>query len=111
MSICNPNLFFILCQGDPMTWTTVTLHRPFLKSLHFNAVQRLVSYPFHGLYVVSLDSATDASPARLPAPELSDGPHLGYAFQWFCFAAIALIGAAIVVRRSRAPDADGSTGE
>jgi surfeit locus 1 family protein len=60
------------------------------------------------LYVVALaDSAaappTDATrPARLSAPPFGEqGPHLGYAVQWFSFAAIALIGAPILVRRQR----------
>jgi cytochrome oxidase assembly protein ShyY1 len=34
-------------------------------------------------------------------PVLDDGPHRSYAFQWFCFAAIALGGAIAVVRRER----------
>jgi cytochrome oxidase assembly protein ShyY1 len=32
-------------------------------------------------------------------PEISDGPHLSYAVQWFVFAAIALIGYPILIRR------------
>lgn len=41
-------------------------------------------------------------PARLPLPETaSDGPHLGYAVQWFGFAAIALGGVALVYLRGR----------
>ena len=31
-------------------------------------------------------------PIRLKTPELDEGPHLGYAIQWFSFAAIAIIG-------------------
>ena len=38
-------------------------------------------------------------PVRLPA--LSEGPHLSYAIQWFSFAVIALVGAAILLRRDR----------
>jgi surfeit locus 1 family protein len=60
------------------------------------------------LYVVALaDSSTVpasdvARPARLsPPPFGENGPHLGYAVQWFSFAAIALIGAPILVRRQR----------
>jgi surfeit locus 1 family protein len=59
------------------------------------------------LYVVALaDSVTVPAigdrPARLPAPAFADeGPHLNYAVQWFSFAAIALIGAPLVVRRQR----------
>lgn len=82
-----------------------------MRTLHVTGARRLVPYAFHGIYVVSLDSTAGSfAPARLPEPALNDGPHLGYAFQWFCFAAIAGIGAAIVVRRSRTPSADGSTG-
>ena len=41
-------------------------------------------------------------PARLSAPPFGDqGPHLNYAVQWFSFAAIALIGTPLVVRRQR----------
>jgi surfeit locus 1 family protein len=57
-------------------------------------------------YVVALAdtmSATDANrPARLqPPPFDEEGPHLNYAVQWFSFAAIALIGTPLVVRRQR----------
>ena len=38
-------------------------------------------------------------PIRLPPPVLDRGPHLGYAIQWFCFAAIALIGWTILMIR------------
>jgi len=37
----------------------------------------------------------------LPPPELDEGPHLGYAVQWFSFAAIALLGPLILLIRSR----------
>lgn len=40
-------------------------------------------------------------PIPLPQEELSEGPHLSYAIQWFCFAAIAVVGAVILVRRER----------
>ena len=40
-------------------------------------------------------------PVRLKAPELDEGPHLGYAIQWFSFAAIAIVGwlALLITRR------------
>jgi surfeit locus 1 family protein len=47
---------------------------------------------------------TDAAelPVPLPPPELDEGPHLGYAIQWFSFSAIALVGAlALAFRRFR----------
>ncbi len=52
------------------------------------------------------------SPLPLPEPELGEGPHLGYAIQWFSFAAIGIVGYYFlmrhVVRGERAaPDAGG----
>jgi surfeit locus 1 family protein len=40
-----------------------------------------------------------ASILPVPPPELSEGPHLGYAVQWFIFSAIAVIGYPLVLRR------------
>jgi len=40
-------------------------------------------------------------PTPVPPPDLSEGPHLSYAIQWFSFAAIALVGAAVLLRRDR----------
>jgi cytochrome oxidase assembly protein ShyY1 len=42
-----------------------------------------------------------APPTPIPPPELSEGPHLSYAIQWFSFAAIALVGGAVLLRRDR----------
>ena len=60
------------------------------------------------LYVVALADPGAPSPgagdrpARLQTPAFADeGPHLNYAVQWFSFAAIALIGTPLVVRRQR----------
>lgn len=39
-------------------------------------------------------------PIRLKPPEMDEGPHLGYAIQWFSFATIAIVGwIALMVRR------------
>jgi cytochrome oxidase assembly protein ShyY1 len=40
-----------------------------------------------------------ASILPVPPPELSEGPHLSYAVQWFIFSAIAVIGYPVVLRR------------
>lgn len=42
-------------------------------------------------------------PVPLPEPELDDGPHLGYAIQWFSFALIALVGWTVLLIRRREP--------
>lgn len=36
---------------------------------------------------------------RWPAPELTDGPHLWYAIQWFSFAVIVIVGSLALVRK------------
>jgi surfeit locus 1 family protein len=41
----------------------------------------------------------DSLPLAEPIPALDEGPHLGYAFQWFSFAAIAVIGFSVVALR------------
>jgi surfeit locus 1 family protein len=40
-------------------------------------------------------------PILLPRPQLSEGPHLSYAIQWFSFATIAVVGSVILIRRDR----------
>jgi cytochrome oxidase assembly protein ShyY1 len=44
---------------------------------------------------------------QTPLPSLSTGPHLSYAWQWWVLAAMAPVGAVIMIRRERADDADG----
>ncbi len=38
-------------------------------------------------------------PELLDEPDLDDGPHLSYAFQWFTFTTIALVGYPLILRR------------
>lgn len=72
-----------------------------LRMLTVGGVRELFTYPVAPLYLVSQDSVSASTPARLPMPSLDNGPHLSYAVQWFSFAAIAIVGAAIVVFRAR----------
>ena len=74
-----------------------------LARLSHDVVAKALPYPVAPIYVVVLsDSAVAADRvARLSAPPLDDGPHLGYAFQWFAFATIALAGVGVVVRQAR----------
>lgn len=44
------------------------------------------------------DSGLPALPRRLPPPELSEGPHLSYAIQWFAFAVLTVGFGVLVVR-------------
>ena len=58
--------------------------------------------------------ATTAQGSPLEAvldPTLNNGPHLSYAFQWFIFAAIGVIGYPLILRRNaraRSEAGDGS---
>jgi cytochrome oxidase assembly protein ShyY1 len=60
--------------------------------------------PIYLVVLLPEDSARTGIPARVPIPEVTDeGPHLGYAFQWFIFATIAFVGAGIALRAGRPP--------
>jgi surfeit locus 1 family protein len=77
----------------------------FLRRLEREAVARALPYPVSPLVLVAL-APKGSTPradqvARLELPSLDEGPHLGYAFQWFSFAAIAVAGSAVVVARER----------
>lgn len=51
--------------------------------------------------LVSEDGARPAGLGRLPQPSTTLGSHLSYAFQWWVFAAGALGGCAVLIRRER----------
>jgi len=55
-----------------------------------------------GVYLLLRDQEPTA-PLPVPAalPELTEGPHLGYALQWFGFALVAVIGYGLLARRER----------
>jgi surfeit locus 1 family protein len=80
-----------------------------IARLSYSVAAKAIPYPIAPFYVVlaadkgvPADSANKArQPTRIGAPVLDEGPHKSYAFQWFCFAAIALIGAGVVVKQSR----------
>lgn len=68
-------------------------------------------------YVLLADQSP-AQPEGLPVPpdppELSEGPHLSYAIQWFSFAVIAIVGCVVLLRhggrgRGDQPDGDHDT--
>ena len=59
-----------------------------------------VPYPLLPFVVQLLPDGAARSrlPLRVPPPALDDGPHLSYAFQWFSFAVIVLVGTAFLLR-------------
>ena len=75
-----------------------------LRRLDRRAAERLVGRPVAPYLVMQTsDSAlrADSVPARVEAPILDEGPHRGYAFQWFGFATIALVGGAALALSQR----------
>jgi len=65
------------------------------------AISAQVTYPLLPVYV---QQAPDPSQAGLPAPslpelDLTEGPHMSYALQWFSFAAILLIGYPLLIHK------------
>ena len=60
-----------------------------------------VPYPILPIYIQLNSDASDTEPPIPFQPEidLTEGPHFGYAMQWFTFAAILFLGYPIYVRR------------
>jgi surfeit locus 1 family protein len=81
--------------------------RPYLlRPFDLAAVAGRLPYPVAAVYVAALPDDPEAAPnadapARIAQPSLGEGPHLGYAVQWFSFAAIAVVGFAVFLRRER----------
>lgn len=73
------------------------------RRLDLAAVRSRSPYAVLPLYVQQLPDAAprDRPPFRVPPPELGEGPHLGYAIQWFSFAAIAVVGFLVVALRRK----------
>jgi len=77
-----------------------------LRHLYRDSLAARLPYPIVPFLLVATDTsrvaaAGDSTPARLLAPTLDEGPHLGYAIQWFAFALIAVVGAVVGVRADR----------
>ena len=78
-----------------------------LRLWHFANVERIagqVPYQLLPVYVQQApDPALTGLPYRsLPELELTEGPHMGYALQWFSFAALLLIGYPFFVSKREA---------
>jgi surfeit locus 1 family protein len=61
-------------------------------------------YPILPVYLLLQRQAppqTGALPEPPPLPPLTNGPHLSYTLQWFAFAATAVIGFVVLLRRDR----------
>jgi surfeit locus 1 family protein len=81
-------------HGGTTTW----------RQLDLPAIRARLPYEVLPIYVKqSPDSTLPTFPRRSDAPAIDDGPHLGYAIQWFLFAALAAGFAVLVVGRRGDP--------
>lgn len=74
-----------------------------IRRMNYAAIARVLPYPIRTFYMVATIDSTPTNTTgvvRLKPPVLDEGPHLSYAFQWFSFATIAVVGAGIVAARS-----------
>ncbi len=63
-------------------------------------IQTQVPYDLAPVYLVALGEQGNELPVPLKPPTFDDeGPHLGYAIQWFSFALIGVIGYGFLLRR------------
>ena len=82
--------------------TRSTLDARLVRRVSRGELAGRVASPVAPYYVVQTGDTVDARhPVRRAIPPLDEGPHRGYAVQWFSFAATALVGALFVVLRDR----------
>jgi cytochrome oxidase assembly protein ShyY1 len=72
-----------------------------VRRIDVASIAATLPYEVYGGYgeLVRQRPAAAEAPQLLPAPEPSEGPHLAYAFQWFVFATIAVVGLGFLARR------------
>ncbi|MDR0786972.1 MAG: SURF1 family protein [Gemmatimonadota bacterium] len=74
------------------------------RRLDADSIAALTGESLPPLYLQLLPGLMDSPatpPIPVPLPSLDEGPHLGYAIQWFSFAAIAVLGLTIVAWRGK----------
>lgn len=81
-----------------------------VKTVDLEGIATALPYRLAPLYLLAQqeEPSRPGLPVPAPLPELSEGPHLSYAIQWFSFAAVALVGCAVLLRRGGA-HAEGRT--
>lgn len=74
-----------------------------MRSLDFTVVQKGMPYPIASVQLVQLGDTSPKGniPPRLIPPPATEGAHKSYAWQWFSFAAIAILGAGIFTWNDR----------
>jgi surfeit locus 1 family protein len=81
---------------DPEEGRLVTMNR-----VDIERIQQQVPYPLEPVYLSALEGAEGELPMPASGPTFEDeGPHLGYAIQWFSFALIGVVGYFFLLRRA-----------
>jgi surfeit locus 1 family protein len=71
-----------------------------LSRVDIARIQRQVPYELAPVYVLLVGEQGEELPVPVKPPTFDDeGPHLGYAIQWFSFAIIGLVGYVALLRR------------
>jgi surfeit locus 1 family protein len=82
----------------------------FWNNVNLERIGQQLPYPLVDVYVQPEVDPADATPPipYQPELELSEGPHLGYAVQWFTFASILVLGYPFYVRKELLKPSEGS---
>ena len=90
---------FIVLLPPPPPRATDAGMPPHVRWIEPATLARWTGYPVHAFQLVQVGDSLprDSTPARLTPPPLDEGSHRGYAFQWFTFALIALVGVPVFV--------------
>lgn len=76
-----------------------------IRRLALDSLREKVPYEIAPILVVQQRGAgmqvEVKHPFRVPLPPLDEGPHRGYALQWFAFAVITIVGTVAAVQRGR----------
>ncbi len=82
-----------------------------LRRVTSSALRTRIGAPLHAAQLVMTSDSlrrADSVPRRLPPPTVDPGPHWSYMWQWFAFAAVAVIGGVALFRRGRARPRSGT---
>ena len=71
------------------------------RLLYIEGIQGQIPYPLLPIYIAQTNNLSSEGPVPETEIDLSEGPHLGYAIQWFSFTAVAVIGGYYWLRRKQ----------
>ena len=85
-------------DGDPRSASNPRVYR----WMEHTTLSQDFPYPIAPYYLVLIGESRNPPPnvpPRVPVPPLDEGSHQSYAFQWFSFAAVSIIGMVLYLRR------------